>query len=93
MIPFACYHRQQFNKNYVVRLKMVLREFQIFLYYKLYLYFYQHLNSSSNLFNYILKLLNSASALSEMIKSVNLENLEFYQILTSISAALQVSSR
>jgi hypothetical protein len=47
---------------------------------------------SSKPFDHILKLLNSASALSEISKSAA-ENLEFYQILTSISAALQVSSR
>ena len=47
---------------------------------------------SSKPFDHILKLLNSASALSEISKSAA-ENLEFYQILTSISAALRVSSR
>ena len=43
-------------------------------------------------FDHVLKLLNTASALSEISKSVA-ENLEFYHILTTISATVRVSSR
>lgn len=48
---------------------------------------HQMLIRSSKPFDHILKLLNTASALSEIVKSPT-ENMEFYQILTSISAAL-----
>jgi hypothetical protein len=53
---------------------------------------HQMILKSSKPFDHILKLLNAASALSEISKSTA-ENLEFYQILTTISAALRVSSR
>ncbi|KAK4008958.1 uncharacterized protein LOC116923613 [Daphnia magna] len=53
---------------------------------------HQMLIRSSKPFDHILKLLNTASALSGIVKSPT-ENMEFYQILTSISAALRASSR